>query len=34
MKKLTIDSSVIIASLLENELRHSEAMRIWEAVLG
>jgi predicted nucleic acid-binding protein len=34
MKKLTIDSSVIIASLLENELRHSEAMRIWEAVLA
>jgi predicted nucleic acid-binding protein len=34
MKKLTIDSSVIIASLLENELRHSEAMRIWDDVLA
>ena len=33
MKKLTIDSSVIIASLLENESRHSEAMRIWDAVI-
>jgi predicted nucleic acid-binding protein len=34
MKKLTIDSSVIIASLLENELRHSEASRIWDNVLA
>jgi predicted nucleic acid-binding protein len=33
MKKLTIDSSVIIASLLENESRHGEAMRIWDAVI-
>jgi len=33
MKKLTIDSSVIIASLLENEPRHGEAMRIWDAVI-
>jgi predicted nucleic acid-binding protein len=34
MKKLTIDSSVIIASLLENEPRHGEAMRIWDAVIA
>ena len=34
MKKLTIDSSVIIASLLENESRHGEAMRIWDAVIA
>ena len=31
MKRLTIDSSVIIASLLENESRHGEAMQIWDA---
>lgn len=29
MKRLTMDSSVIIASLLENELRHKEALKIW-----
>ena len=34
MKRLTIDSSVIIASLLENESRHSEAMQIWDAVIA
>lgn len=34
MKKLTIDSSVIIASLLENEPRHEEALRIWESVIA
>mgnify|MGYP001279696355 CR=1 FL=1 len=34
MKKLTIDSSVIIASLLENESRHAEASLIWESVLS
>jgi predicted nucleic acid-binding protein len=34
MKKLTIDSSVIIASLLENEPRHHEASQIWESVLS
>jgi predicted nucleic acid-binding protein len=33
MKRLTIDSSVIIASLLENEPRHGEAMQIWDAVI-
>lgn len=33
MKKLTVDSSVIIASLLENESRHKEAMQIWDAVI-
>ena len=30
MKKLTIDSSVIVASLLDNEPRHEEAFRIWD----
>jgi len=34
MRKLTIDSSVIISSLLENEPRHAEALRIWEAVIA
>ena len=34
MKKLTIDSSVIIASLLENEPRHGEALGIWESVIA
>ena len=33
MKRLTIDSSVIIASLLENESRHDEAVRIWNTVI-
>lgn len=34
MKRLTIDSSVIIASLLENESRHDEAVRIWDTVIA
>lgn len=34
MKRLTIDSSVIIASLLENESRHDEAVRIWDDVIA
>jgi predicted nucleic acid-binding protein len=34
MKKFTIDSSVIVASLLDNEPRHEEAFRIWESVLS
>lgn len=33
MRKLTIDSSVIISSLLKNESRHKEALVIWEDVL-
>jgi len=33
VKKLTIDSSVIISSLLKNEHRHKEALSIWEDVL-
>ena len=32
MKKMTIDSSVIIASLLEKEPRHQEASQIWESI--
>lgn len=34
MRLLTIDSSVIIASLLEREPRHLEAKEIWESVLS
>jgi predicted nucleic acid-binding protein len=34
MKKLTIDSSVIVSSLLKSELRHKEALKIWESVLS
>ncbi len=34
MRKLTVDSSVIVASLLPNEPRHNEAYRIWESVLS
>ncbi len=33
MKKLTIDSSVIISSLLKKEQLHKEALAIWEDVL-
>jgi len=33
MKKLTIDSSVIISSLLKNEPHHKEALLIWEDML-
>jgi predicted nucleic acid-binding protein len=33
-KRLTIDSSVIISSLLENESRHGEAMQIWDSVIA
>ena len=34
MKRLTLDSSVIIASLLEKEPRHTEALEIWSTVLS
>ncbi|MGC8811806.1 MAG: type II toxin-antitoxin system VapC family toxin [bacterium] len=34
MRKMTIDSSVIIASLLEKEPRHSEALEIWNSILS
>jgi predicted nucleic acid-binding protein len=34
VKRLTIDSSVIIASLLKKEPRHKEALEIWNAVLS
>ncbi|MDP2268909.1 MAG: hypothetical protein Q8K46_07040 [Deltaproteobacteria bacterium] len=33
MKKLTIDDSVIITFLLENEPRHEEGLRIWESII-
>lgn len=33
MKYFTIDSSVIISSLLSFERRHEEALKIWESVL-
>ena len=34
MKRLTVDSSIIVSSLLENEPRHKEALKIWDAVLA
>lgn len=34
MKRLTLDSSVIIASLLKKEPRHKEALEIWNAILS
>lgn len=34
MKGLTVDSSVIISSLLEQESRHREALEIWKRVLA
>lgn len=33
MKRLTIDSSIIISSLLQDEPRHKEALTIWQDVL-
>jgi len=33
VRKLTVDSSVIISSLLQNETRHKEALTIWENIL-
>jgi len=33
MKTVTIDSSVIVASLLEKEPRHRQALKIWENVI-
>jgi predicted nucleic acid-binding protein len=34
VKRLTVDSSVIVSSLLENERRHKEALKIWNSVLS
>ena len=34
MKRLTLDSSVIIASLLKKEPRHKEALEIWSTILS
>jgi len=34
VKRLTLDSSVIISSLLKNEPRHKEALKLWESVLS
>lgn len=34
MRRLTIDSSVIIASLLKDEPRHGEASRFWDRILS
>ena len=34
MKGLTVDSSVIISSLLSHESRHKEAIKIWNEVLA
>ncbi len=33
VKRLTVDSSIIVSSLLEQGPRHNEAKRIWEDVL-
>lgn len=33
VKRLAVDSSVIISSLLKNEARHKEAFTIWEDIL-
>lgn len=33
VRKLTVDSSVIISSLLKNESRHKDAFAIWENIL-
>ena len=34
MKRLTVDSSIIVSSLLEDERRHKEALKIWDTVLA
>lgn len=34
MRHLTVDSSVIVSSLLENEPRHKQALEIWAKVLS
>jgi predicted nucleic acid-binding protein len=34
VKRLTVDSSIIVSSLLENEPRHKEALKIWDTVLA
>lgn len=34
MERLTLDSSVIITSLLEKEPRHTEALEIWSTILS
>ena len=34
VKRITLDSSVIVSSLLEKEPRHKEALRIWTAVVS
>jgi len=34
VKRLTLDSSVIIASLLKKEPRHKEALEIWSTILS
>jgi len=34
VKRLTLDSSVIIASLLKKEPRHKEALEIWNNILS
>jgi len=34
VKRLTVDSSIIVSSLLEKEPRHKEALRIWNRVLS
>ena len=34
VKRITLDSSVIVSSLLEKEPRHKEALEIWSTILS
>jgi predicted nucleic acid-binding protein len=34
VKRITLDSSIIVSSLLEKEPRHKEALEIWTAVVS
>jgi len=34
VKRITLDSSVIVSSLLEKEPRHKEALEIWTTVVS
>jgi predicted nucleic acid-binding protein len=34
VKRLTVDSSIIVSSLLEKEPRHKEAQKIWDTILA
>jgi hypothetical protein len=34
VKRFTVDSSIIISSLIQSELCHKEALKIWEGILS